>query len=142
MPVLSRTGASLTAVTVMEATSVAELKAVLPPLVDTSTLVPVVRRCAGLVPSSEGDVAAGGIHSVGNESQQVTAAQEANALALETEPTAVQVRTTIGRVLPGAVPVGGGGDGDSFDGSTVDIGDSIATGAEQHVGNRLPLLVV
>ena len=42
VPELSRTGASLTEVTVMFAVSLAVLKAVLQPFVLTSTLVPVV----------------------------------------------------------------------------------------------------
>ncbi len=81
-------------------------------------------------------IAAGGILSVGNESQQVAAAQEQGTCIGDRAYCRPKSKPLLVEYSQVPFPIGGGGDGDSFDGSTVDIGDAIATGAEQHVGNR------
>ena len=66
-------GASLTAVTVIEAVSVVELKAVVPPFCTDVYFGP--DRPAGLIPGPEGKIRRGGVLPVWYKANQVGAAQ-------------------------------------------------------------------
>ena len=72
------TGASLTAVTVIRAVSVAVENAVIPPLVLVSTFVP--DSAAGLIPGAESEAGRVGVLAIGHEADVVGGAQQQRAV--------------------------------------------------------------